>query len=61
MQNSDAWKEIERMYLIKNSTCEPHNQQQNKAERKRQTVKNGTNRIMDRTGTPKFNDIQPFT
>ena len=54
MQNSDAWKEIERMYLIKNSTCEPHNQQQNKAERKIQTVKNGTNRIMDRTGTPKF-------
>ena len=35
MQNSDAWKEIKRMYLIKNLTCEPHNQQQNKAERKK--------------------------
>ena len=42
------------MYLINNSTCEPYSQQHNKAERKIQTLKNGTNRIMDRTGTPKF-------
>ena len=54
MQNSEAWKKIERLYMIKQSQSEPHNQQQNPAERKIQTVKNGVNRIMDRTETPKF-------
>ena len=54
MQNSAAWKKIERIYQIKQATCEPDNQHQNPAERKIQTVKNGVNRIMDRTMTPKF-------
>ena len=43
MQNSEAWKSIERKYLIKNATCEPDNQHQNPAEQTIQTVKNGTN------------------
>ena len=54
MQNSEAWKKIERLYQIKSLQSEPHNQHQNPAERKIQTVKNGVGRIMDRTGTPKF-------
>lgn len=54
MQNSEAWKKIESKYGIKRSMSEPHNQQQNPAERKIQTVKNGVNRLMDRTSTPKF-------
>ncbi len=54
MQNSEAWKKIERLYQVKSSQSEPHNQQQNPAERKIQTVKNGVGRLMDRTGTPKF-------
>eukprot|EP00979_Chaetoceros_neogracilis_P009185 scaffold2090_cov151-Chaetoceros_neogracile.AAC.2 len=54
MQNSAAWRKLEKKYGIKDITTEPHNQQQNPAERRIQTVKNGTNRIMDRTGTPKF-------
>ena len=54
MQNSDAWKSYERKMLIKSETSEPHNQQQNPAERRIQTLKANMNAIMDRTGTPDF-------
>ena len=54
MQNSDGWKKMERKMKIKSETSEPHNQQQNPAERRIQTIKRGTQEIMDRTGSPKF-------
>jgi len=59
MQNSERWLEIGRKYGIlqattEKATTEPHNQHQNPAERRIQTVKNGVNRLMDRTSTPKF-------
>ena len=54
MQNSKAWTDYERKMHIKSETSEPHNQQQNPAERRIQTVKNGTQKIMDRTNAPPF-------
>ena len=54
MQNSDGWKKMERKMKIKSETSEPHNQQQNPAECRIQTIKRGTQEIMDRTGSPKF-------
>ena len=52
MQTSEAWRELERTYNISDSTTEPHNPQQNPAERKIKTVKNGILRLMDKTDTP---------
>ena len=43
---------ILRALFIGSWQSEPHQQQQNPAERRIQTVKNTTNRIMDRTGAP---------
>jgi hypothetical protein len=45
-------KEILRIYTIKDHQSEPHNQHQNYAERRIQIIKQRTNTIMDRTGTP---------
>ena len=54
MQNSEAWRAIEKKYDITGSITETHYQQQNPAERRIKTVKNGVNRIMDRRATPKL-------
>ena len=54
MQNSAGWKAYERKMQIKSELSEPHNQQQNPAERRIQTIKSNTNQIMDHTGTPTF-------
>jgi len=43
---------ILRALVIGDWQSEPHQQQQNPAERRYQTVKNTANRIMDRTGAP---------
>jgi hypothetical protein len=53
MQNSEGWKSFERKMQIKSETSEAHNQQMNPAERRIQTIKSGTNQLMDRTNTPK--------
>ena len=52
MQTLKAWNDILRRYNIGDSTCEPHNQQKNPAERAIQTVKQTKTNIMDRTKTP---------
>jgi hypothetical protein len=39
-------------FCINNWQSEPHQQHQNPAERRYQTIKNRTNRILDRTGAP---------
>jgi hypothetical protein len=39
-------------FCIDNWQSEPHQQHQNPAERRYQTIKNFTNRILDRTGAP---------
>jgi hypothetical protein len=44
--------DILRSLLISNWQSEPYQQQQNPAERRYQTIKNATNRILDRTGAP---------
>ncbi len=54
IQNSDAWKELERKYHIKSELSEPHNQQQNPAERRIQTLKHGTEDLMNKTGCPRY-------
>ena len=45
-------QDILRHYHIKQKTSEPHQQNQNYAERRIQDVKSTTNGVMDRTGTP---------
>ena len=45
-------REILRLYNIRDFRCEPHNQQQNPAERRIQDMKNMSTMIMDATGTP---------
>ena len=40
--------------MIPNWQSEPYHQHQNPAERRYRTIKETTNRIMDRTGTPAF-------
>ena len=52
MQTSKAWIDILRRYNIADSTNEPHNQQQNPAERHIQVVKNTSNTILDQTRAP---------
>ena len=52
MQTGCAWASILQKYNIASSTTEPHNPQQNYAERKIQDLKKGLNIMMDRTGTP---------
>jgi hypothetical protein len=54
MQTGLAWKKLCQTYNIEDMTTEPHHPHQNPAERRIKTVKNGVNRIMDRTATPKF-------
>ena len=44
--------DILRHYCIGQKLSEPHQQNQNPAERRIQDVKNHANTIMDRTGTP---------
>ena len=46
--------DILRTLCIGDWQSEPHQQQQNPAERRYQTVKNTANRIMDRTGAPPY-------
>ena len=48
----DATQEILRQYCIGSKYSEPHQQNQNPAERRIQDVKADTNKLMDRTGTP---------
>jgi hypothetical protein len=43
---------VTRAFCINNWQSEPHQQHQNPAERRYQTIKNWTNRILDRTGAP---------
>ena len=43
---------ILRSLFVKSWQSEPHQQQQNPVERRWQTVKNATNRVMDRVGAP---------
>jgi hypothetical protein len=45
-------QDILRTLFISSWQSEPHQQQQNPAERRFQTVKNAANRVMDRTGAP---------
>ena len=45
---------ILRTLFISSWQSEPHQQQQNPAERRYQTIKNTANRVMDRTGAPAF-------
>ncbi len=53
MQNSDAWKELERKYHIKSELLEPHNQQQNPVLKHRiQTLKHWTEEILNQIGSP---------
>ena len=54
MQTSKAWSKILRKYNIAEENTEPHNPQQNPAERRIQDVKRNTSRILDRTGAPAF-------
>jgi hypothetical protein len=51
---SNKVQDILRTLFIGNWQSEPHQQQQNPAERRYQTVKNSSNRLMDRTGAPPF-------
>jgi hypothetical protein len=44
--------DILRTFFINNWQSEPHQQHQNHAERRYQTIKNWTSRILDRTGAP---------
>ena len=50
MQLSKTWVQILRRYNILDQNTEPHNPQQNPAERRIQTVKQWTSRVMDRSG-----------
>ena len=52
MQTSKIWTSILRKYSISTTTTEPHNPQQNYAERKIQELKKDLNILMDRTNTP---------
>lgn len=47
-------KDIFRAYVIGNWSSEPHQQQQNYAKRKYQHVKNTTNQMMERSGSPAY-------
>lgn len=54
VETSQRAKDILRAYVIGDWQSEPHQQQQNPAERHYQTVKRMTNTIMDRTGSPPY-------
>jgi hypothetical protein len=47
-------QDILRTLFISDWQSEPHQQQQNPAERRYQMVKNAANRVMDRTGAPAY-------
>ena len=51
---SKAVENVLRTFCIDSWQSEPHQQQQNPAERRFQTIKNTTNRILDRTGAPAY-------
>ena len=52
MQTGKKWSEICALFSIGQETTEPYHQHQNEAERRIQTVKNVSNRVMDRSGAP---------
>jgi hypothetical protein len=54
MQTGVAFMDICNFYNIGTQTTEPHHPQQNPAENRIGTLKNVTNRLMDRTGCPAF-------
>ena len=54
MEISNKVLNILRTLFVSAWQSEPHQQQQNPAERRIQTIKNTSNRIMDRTGAPAF-------
>jgi hypothetical protein len=49
---SHKFADIHRSFCIDNWQSEPHQQHQNPAERRYLTIKNCTNRMLDRTGAP---------
>jgi hypothetical protein len=49
---SNKVEDILRTFCIDSWQSEPHQHHQNPAERRYQTIKNSTNRILDRTGAP---------
>jgi hypothetical protein len=51
---SNKVADILRTLCIANWQSEPHQQHQNPAERRYQTIKNCTNRVLDRTGAPAY-------
>jgi hypothetical protein len=51
---SNKVAEILRTFRIDNWQSEPHQQHQNPAERRYQTIRNYTNRILDRSGAPAY-------
>ena len=54
VETSGKAKDIFRAYVIGNWYSEPHQQQQNCAERKYQHIKSTTNRMMERSGSPAY-------
>eukprot|EP00957_Ditylum_brightwellii_P003485 263694-Ditylum_brightwellii.AAC.1 len=54
MQTGVSFREILRKYNIRSENTEPHNPQQNPAERRIQDVKQMCTKIMHRTGAPAF-------
>ena len=53
MQTGNAFMDICNYYCIGTATTEPHHPHQNPAENGIGTIKNDSNRIMDRTGCPR--------
>ena len=51
---SNKVQDILRTLCIKSWQSEPYQQQQNAAERRYQTIKRATNRVLDRTGAPDY-------
>ena len=51
---SNKVQDILRTLCIKSWQSEPYQQQQNPAERRYQTIKRATNRVLDRTGAPDY-------
>lgn len=51
-QTGKKWTATSRQYVIKQRTISPHNQQQNKAERRIQDVKNKLSFVMDENNAP---------
>ena len=54
MQTGESFKKILRKYNIRSENTEPHQPQQNPAERRIQDVKRLSTKILDRTGAPAY-------